>query len=110
MAAKIGQIYEQIKVLDGFPYNSVGSKWFVKDLQGKYIVLKCGSVGLGVNDEELKEHFKIFYDEINHNDDYVNDDEDEGEVYDGEETANNIEEELKTSKFKSFLRRIGLRN
>ncbi|WP_186786223.1 hypothetical protein [Paenibacillus agilis] len=113
MGASIGQSYKQTKELDGFPFNAVGETWRVKNMQGKYIVLRNEGVGLGVSEEELKEHFKLVgdysydsdYDVSEDCEDEYEEDEHERDDEEDEEVEEDSEE---VSRFKSFLRKIGL--
>lgn len=97
MGANIGQGYEQTKPLDGFPYNAVGEIWVVNNIQGKYIILKNSRVGLGVNEQELKEHFKL---DTSYSD-YDNNDYDD-EVHEDEDADNK-----QVGKLNTFLRKLG---
>lgn len=96
MKAEIGSLYEQIKNLDGFPYNNVGAKWRVSNAQGKYTVLKSDGIGLGVDDAELAEHFrlvdKLFDDEDTYEDEPYDDD------YEEEEEEEVVKEEPQPTK------------
>lgn len=115
MTATIGQTYKQIKAIDGFPYNKVGENWSVNTIQGKYTVLKNGGVGLGVDAQELKEHFVLNNScAVNHvvdTDDFAYEAE-EDEYINDELTDKEFEDDLdnkQVSKFNSFLRFIGIK-
>lgn len=114
-------LFEQVKGLDGFPYNAVGSTWEVNKIEGKYIILKRGSIGLGVTEEELEEHFKLAkqYESEDHNvevheeedeEDQDDQDEDDWEDYEKNEEYDDDSDNKQVSKFKSFLRKIGFSN
>lgn len=122
----VGETFEQTKELEGFPYNAVGHHWRVDNVSGKYTILKRGTVGLGVTEQELEDYFKPSvepYDNSysNNYDDGVEDvevveddeyDEEYDEEYDNSDTIDEdnleVEETKQESKFRSFLRKFKL--
>lgn len=110
MLSSIGQTYEQTKALDGFPYNAVGEEWNVNNVQGKYIILKHEGIGLGVTEQELKEHFKLVEGAQSYDDGVDEEDNEEEECDDEEEVEVEDDSDNKqVGKFKSFLRKMGFK-
>ncbi|EJW13912.1 hypothetical protein M5X00_26105 [Paenibacillus alvei] len=112
MVAIKGQSYEQTKAIDGFPYNAVGEIWCVNNMQGKYTILKHEGIGLGVDENELKEHFKLVgysYSNDNGEEECDEYEEEEEEEYDDEDHQDEDADNKQISKFKSFLRKIGFK-
>ncbi|MFC8686051.1 hypothetical protein [Brevibacillus porteri] len=58
MKIEINQEFKQVKELVGYPDNRVGEVWVVDKLTLKHTILKNGYLGLGVDEEELKEYFE----------------------------------------------------
>lgn len=54
---EIGTKFEQVKEIEGFPYNRVGEIWEVNRIVGETTVLRNDCLGLGVNKLELEQHF-----------------------------------------------------